>query len=192
MIHDLSDMGELVGGDGPVKIKVIESHAPLLANRTPTRATAPYANGRYHVKQESARQRIVLELAAKGKTNKEIAELTGYNSATVSALLRQPHTQQILVDEVRRNVDNIDAEVLAVIKEGCLVGAKRLLEIVKNPKAKGSEHVAAAKTFLERRYGMPNQPINANTSVDLNNLSDAELAKGLIEETLATGTSEHS
>jgi hypothetical protein len=160
--------------------------APLLVNRTPSKSHSCTASGTYDIKQESPRQRLVLELASAGKMNKEIAEITGYHPSTVAALLRQPLTQQTMVNIIRQRVDNIDQEVVEIIKEGCLESAKRLLGIIKNDKAKGSDHIAAANTFLERRYGKANQPINRNTDVDLNTLSDAELARHITSNTSST------
>jgi len=184
---NLDDMSELLG-NGDVAIKVLPK-APKLVNRTASRhGCSTNTNGVYKIKQESPRQRLVVELAALGKTNKQIAEITGYCPMTVGALLRQPITQQVLVDEIRARADKIDEEVLQVVKQGCLDGVNRLLKIVRDDKAKGSDHIAAANTFLERRYGKANQPINAGNSVDLNGLSDAELATKLAP-TDATGTS---
>ena len=163
-------------------IKILE-HAPLLHNRTASRHGVPqYPNGVYETKQENPRQRQVLEMAATGMKNKEIAEATGYHPMTVGAILRQPMVQQTLVDEIRRRVDAIDEEVLKVVKEGCLEGARRMLKIIKNDKAKESSQVAAAVAFMERRYGKANQPVNAGTSIDLNSLSDEQLAQAIISE----------
>src|SRR6266403_3543013 len=173
------------------EVRVVDN-APLLVNRTASRQGAKdYSEKVYRVKQENPRQRLVLELAAKGKTNKEIAQITGYAPETVGALLRQPATQQTLVNEIRRTADRVDEEVLEIIKIGCLKSAKRLLSIIEsdNPPKSASAHISAANTFLERRYGKANQPINAGGCVDLNNLSDAELATR-IARTSGTATQE--
>lgn len=190
-MKDIRELLSEIETDQPTAVgKIVEREdAPLLVNRTPSKHGVPqYESGVYNVKQESPRQRLVVELAAAGKNNKEIAELTGYHPMTVGALLRQPQTQQVLVNEIRARVDRIDQEVVEVIKEGCLVSAHRLLKIVKDDKAKGSDHIAAAKEFWERRYGKANQPINRGTDVDLNHCSDADLAR-MIQPTTGTQTS---
>lgn len=178
MSKDVRELISEIENDSPAGKIVERPDAPLLVNRTPSRSGCPpNESGYYRIQQESPRQRLVVELAAAGKTNKEIAELTGYTTQTVGALLRQPITQQTLVNEIRARVDHIDQEVVEIIKEGCLEGAQRLLKIVKDDKAKGSDHIAAANAFFERRYGKANQPINRNTDVDLNSVGDEVLAR---------------
>src|ERR1051326_3984813 len=124
-------------------------------------------------KKENVRQRMVLELAAKGSyTSKEIAELTGYTEMTIVDILRQPHTEQLLVDTLRENADSVDSQVAEVIKENVLNAMNVFKEVMNDTKQRAADRIAAAEKFIERRYGKANQPINRGTDVDLNSLPD--------------------
>jgi len=163
-------------GVGRPKMSELIGDAPALANRK-----APF----YHVQQEKPHHRVFLELSAKGYTVKEIAEMTGFTAVCVNNILRQPHTQQFLVNEIR-DIYSVDEEVVTVIKNNAVAAVETLATIVKDEKAKGSDRIAAANALLDRRYGKPNQPINRGTDVDLNKLSDEELAAMLPTQSTAT------
>lgn len=139
-----------------------------------------------HTRQkELPKQRVALELAAKGYTAAEIGRMIGYHPATVSDLLRQDHVVQTLVNRIRE-VQGEDDEVVEFIKSNVVKAVETLAEVMVNPKAKGSERIAAAEALLNRRYGKPNQPVNRNTDIDLNKMSDADLAAMLPTERTAT------
>lgn len=141
--------------------------APLLANRKPPK---------YCRQQERPEHRAIIELAARGFDTKEISKAIGRCPDTVQDILRQPMLQQTLVNEVRR-IHGTDEEVAELIKEEVLKSFQVYREIRDNPKARDADRIAAAEKFVERRYGKANQPINRGTDVDLNALSDADLAK---------------
>ncbi len=161
---------------GKAKLSEVVGDAPTLANRK-----APY----YHVQQEKPHHRVFLELAAKGYTVKEIGEMTGFTPVCVNNILRQPHTQQFLVNEIR-DIYSVDEEVVTVIKDNIVDIVKGLVNVAKSG-VNESARIAAANSLLDRRYGKPNQPINRGTDVDLNKLSDEELAAML--PTQGTNTS---
>lgn len=127
------------------------------------------------LQQEKPNHRVFLELAAKGFSHVEIAQMTGYTAACVNNALRQEHIQQTLADRIRE-VQGADEQVVEYIKEGVLDAVKIAGEIMRDPTAPKQARLAALNVFLDRRYGKPNQPINRGTEVDLNNLTDSELA----------------
>ena len=129
----------------------------------------------YVRQQELPWHRLALELAAKGFTAQEIGERVGKTAVCVQDILRQPHYQQDQVDLIKRESDK-DYEVVEVIKENVVEAVLTLADIIKDTSAKKSDRIAAAQALLDRRYGKPNQPMNRGTDVDLNNLSDKELA----------------
>lgn len=137
------------------------------------------------LQEEKPTHRIALELAAKGFTIKEIAEITGFTLPAVGNWLKQPNAVVTLANEVRR-IHGEDEQVVQIIRENVIHAVNTLAGITKDPKAKGSDRIAAANALLERRYGKANQPINRNTDVDLNKLSDDDLVKMLPTE--STGT----
>jgi predicted transcriptional regulator len=140
----------------------------------------------YQRQQELPWHRTALEMAANGYTAEEVAARLGCSPTTVQDILRQPQYQQTQVNLIRQ-VSNQDHEVCELIKDNVKNAITTLATIVKDEKARGSDRIAAARELLDRRYGKPNQPMNRGTDVDLNNLSDAELARMLPPKT-ATGT----
>lgn len=143
--------------------------APPLANRA-----APY----YKVQKEAPAHRVMLEYAAKGYTVKEIAELLGRTPVCVNNILRQEHSQQTLVNEIRR-INGEDEEVVEIIKRNVVASAKLYEQVLNDPDADRKDRMEAAERFLNRRYGKPNQPVNRDTGIDLDAQSIAEIAKQL-------------
>lgn len=185
-VHPLSPIQNMNGTNGG---KVVS--APSAASSAPDNAS-PLANRKapyYQVQKEAPAHRVMLEYAAKGYTVKEIAELTGRTPVCVNNILRQPHSQQTLVNEIRR-IHGEDEEVVEIIKNN-VVAACRLNEKILN----GGEladsiedrklQIEVAERFMNRRYGKPNTPINRGTDVDLNTLSIAEIAS-LLPQTEGT------
>lgn len=158
------------GGAAPKVSYEVMPDIPVLHNHT-----APY-----HLnKKERPAHRLMLELAAKGYTNKEIAETVGKTTVNVNNALRQPHSQQTLVHSIRERV-SADEQVVEVIRSNVVKAVSTLAEIMdggEDGKAKYSDRIAAAEALLNRRYGKPNQPINGGGTVDLNQLSDEELVR---------------
>jgi len=162
----------------PVKVISEVFEPPPLAN-----AKDPF----YFNKKEKPVHRAMLHLAAQGYDVKEIAERTGRTPVCVNNILRQPMLQSTLVKEIHR-VNGEDQEVVEVIKSNVVSAVKTLASIINDEKAKGSDRIAAANALLERRYGKANQPINRGTDVDLNSLTDAELA-AMLPQTGGTASS---
>jgi lambda repressor-like predicted transcriptional regulator len=167
----------------PQEVEV--KQAPLLVNRK-----KPYEQYGYggKVKQERPAHRLFLELAARGYSIKEISEQTGYSAVCINNILRQPNTQQVLVNEIREVADQ-DNEVVELIRDSVVDAVKTIVSIRDDPKTPQAIRLAASNDLLNRRYGKPNQPVNRETGVDLNALSIAELAAKLpLSTTNGTGT----
>jgi hypothetical protein len=132
----------------------------------------------YENKQERPAHRVMLELAARGYNVKEVAEMTGYSEVCVNNILRQPPLQKTLVEEIRKHV-SVDEEVVKIIKDNVKVAVQTLAGIMTSdePNVRTADKIAAAQELLSRRYGKCNQPINRGTDVDLNKLSDQDLAQ---------------
>lgn len=148
----------------------------------------PLANRKgphYTVQQEKPHHRVFLELAAKGYTVREIASQCGFTEVCVNNILRQPHSQQTLVNTIRENF-GVDDEVVEIIKNNVKASVQLYESILNDPKKDIKDRMEAAERFMNRRYGKPNQPFSKGSSVDLNNLSDEELAAML--PTSGTGT----
>lgn len=133
----------------------------------------------YVRQQELPWHRVALERAALGYTAREIAEQLGCSPTAVQDILRQPAYQRLQTAMIEKQLTQ-DQKVVDKIREKVTVAVDTLAEIVEDKKAKNADRINAARELLNRRYGMPNQPINRNTDVDLNKLSDRELAAMLI------------
>jgi hypothetical protein len=160
--------------DAEMPTEVEIKQAPPLVNRR--KPYHGYANGA--VRQERPAHRLFLELAARGYTVKEIAERTGYTPVCINNILRQKHTQQVLVNEIRQVADE-DEEVVEFIRQEVLESVKTIKRIRDDSNAPKAVRLAAANDLLNRRYGKPNQPVNRGTDIDLNTLSIAEVAASL-------------
>lgn len=141
----------------------------------------------YFVKQEKPHHRYMLHLAAQGFTVKEIAEQTGFTPVAVNNILRQPHAQALLVDEISRHSTR-DEEVFELVTKQVTSAVKVLASIMNDEEARGSDRISAARELLDRKYGKPNQPVTHKETVDLDSLSDAELA-ALLPKAAETVTS---
>jgi membrane-associated HD superfamily phosphohydrolase len=151
-------------------LKSTAEDSPLLANRKePQRVN----------QQERPNHRVFLELAAKGYDVKEIAAQTGYTPACINNALRQPHLQQTLVDAIHKFA-NEDEKVVELIKDNVARAVNVLVGIMHDKEAHNRDRISAAMALLDRRYGKPNQPLNRNTDVDLNSVSDKELLEKLL------------
>lgn len=138
----------------------------------------PLANAKppyYQNQRERYTHRIMLEKAAQGYTVKEIAEQTGFTTVAVNNILRQPYAQQTLVDEIQR-IHGVDEEVVEIIKRNVVKAAKLYEGILNDPSADRKDRMEAAERFFNRRYGKPTQPMSQGSAIDLNNLSDDEIA----------------
>lgn len=164
-----SEFDELFPASGVQKMNQTMEFIPLAG-----KATKPA----HYLLREKARHRAIVEMAAKGYDQKEVASRIGVCAATVGNTLAQPMLQKPLVDAVKR-IHGADEEVVEIIKESVVAAVSTLADIVKDEKAKNNDRIAAAEAILNRRYGKPNQPINRGTDVDLSTLSDAELARML-------------
>ena len=161
------------------KAALAEFQPPPLANRK-----EPF----YAVKQERPAHRLAIELAAKGLKVKEIAQRLGYTEVAINNWLRQPHSQENLVKTIHHNANTVDAEVAEVIKKNVINAAKFYEMVLNDPSASRMERKAAADEFMNRRYGKATQPMANGKVVDLNALSDDELA-AMITPVTSTTTS---
>lgn len=159
------------------------SNSASVINNSPLAQAAPA----YEFKNERAEHRIILEYIAKGYTDVEIAELVGRSAPMIGYVRKQPRYQAGLLNDIKRKL-NEDQEVVQFIRENVVKAVETLAQVMNATDARNSDRIAAAEALLNRRYGKPNQPVNAGNTVDLNHLSDADLAK-MLPETNGTTTS---
>lgn len=160
------------GGPGRNRVEAKEfapsaEAAPLFNNESlPTNFGKVY-------KFEKPEHRIIAYLKAQGLNNKEIAERTGLCYATICNVVRLPWVREIVLLEIQKN--GRDA-VQALLREETIPSLLTLVEIRDNDKAAARDRASAADRILDRALGKASQPITVTEKVDLDSLSDAELA----------------
>ena len=127
----------------------------------------------YALQHEKPEHRVVINLRLKGYNNKQISVLTGYSSVHVSNILRQPWAQQRIVAELR----NADFEgVREMVHNSAAASVYTLIELRDSGETPAAVRMNAAKTLVEQFLGRPRQSVELSGKVDLNNMSDAQLA----------------
>lgn len=171
------NLGHSINSNASSTTKSVNSDLPL-QQRAPG----------YQFKKERVVHREILEYIAKGYTDVEIASLTGFSAPTIGNVRKHPMYQDSLLGEVKRRL-NEDTEVVEFIKRNVVSAVETLADVMNDDKARNSDRISAAEALLNRRYGKPNQPINKNNGIDLNELSDSELVQ-MLPDTIGTQTSE--
>jgi hypothetical protein len=124
--------------------------------------------------KEKMVDRVAAFMHLEGMSNKEIADHLGVHPLTISNTLRQPWVQDLMVQEAKKL--GRDA-VKRLIEESALKSVEVLIEVRDSDKANLDTRRKAANDLLDRVYGKPNQPITHREEVNLDSLSDEELAK---------------
>lgn len=132
----------------------------------------------YELKHEKAEHRWIIYLKAQGHSITEVAQITGYTTISVSNVLRQPWAAKRLVDEMAASGKK---GIEYVIQGAARKAVDRLIFETDNMTAPAATRISAADKLLDRCYGKPNQPLTHNVGVDLDSLSDAEIAQRLAE-----------
>lgn len=192
MKNQNSDFEDLLGGESNAQSlgKTFHPPAPQVAGASSRAMPSLLWNRKapsYERQQELPWHRTALEMAANGYTAEEIAARLGCSPPTVQDVLKQPQYQQTQVNLIARAASE-DHEVCELIKANVKIAVEALADIVSDEKARNGDRIQAARELLDRRYGKPNQPMNRGTDVDLNNLSDQELAKMCVTANTATAT----
>ena len=126
----------------------------------------------YEMQQERYEHRIIAELKALGKTNREIAEITGFTSACINYVVKQPWCKQYIMDEIHRNGGKA---VLDYMKNHAMVAAETIVEAITDDEMIARRDKAAiANSLLDRVFGKADQTIK-HAQVDPNQLTDADL-----------------
>lgn len=139
----------------------------------------------YELQQEQPHHRVILDLLGQGFTVSEIARQTGFSVFAVSNVKRQNWAQPRILETMDMQRDS----VIEALKANALSAVDTLISVHENTNSPAAVRVAAADKILDRVYGKPNQPITHGGSVDVNKLSDAELA-AMLPQTTATATAD--
>lgn len=128
--------------------------------------------------RETPAHRTMVNMAAAGYTNREIALFTGYAPATVSNAIKQPHARQYLINEAKKTVQEELKELLA---SQAIPSVQTLVSVRDDVLAAAPARVTAANSILDRFLGKPTQPIT-NDAKSMSDLSDEELRAQVASE----------
>lgn len=134
------------------------------------------------LKHEKAAHRLMTDLAMEGLTAVEIAEQTGFHPATVRNVIRQYWAQKRLTE----GLNSARQQVVASMQEEVYNSWQKLLEL-RDSCDKPEVIAKVCESHLDRVFGKATQPLAVYDGVDLDKLSDEELAK-LLPKTEATAT----
>jgi len=101
---------------------------------------------------EKPEHRLIVYLKARGLSNKEVSEKTGYSPAWVSQICRQPWFRLRLVQELREA--GLD-RVAKLLESSALDSIFTILEIRDDPTAPKAVRRACADSLLDRFLGKP-------------------------------------
>lgn len=118
--------------------------------------------------------RAMMFMFARGDTDREVAEATGFTTATVSRVRRQPWMQVQIQAEIRKNGEGDVKQLLASMGPDCLKG---IYELAQDPLAKEEVKLRARQDIVDRWIGKACQPTKDETKSNLEEMSDEQLEK---------------
>jgi len=137
--------------------------------------------------QEQAWHRLACRLAGRGYTAVEIAEQVGCTPTAVQEILKQPQFQGNILTSIEHTLIE-DEEVVRVIRENVVSAVITTANIMKDEKVRSADRLRAAEMLLNRRYGMPNQPINQQRDINLDKMTDEEVVQTFSGQSTQTAT----
>jgi hypothetical protein len=127
--------------------------------------------------RELPRDRVMVYMAAQGKSNKEIAELFGVIPSTVANTLKQPWARQLM--QVEQEAVGVDA-LTDLIKQHGKGAFLNIVKLGEDPDAPANVRLEANKVVLDRLLGKPNTPIEVT-----NKKPAAEKTREELEQSVA-------
>ena len=148
------------------------AQAPL--GQDPTFFRAREFEPQFLLQKEEPHHRVICYLAAEGNTTTEIADKTGFTTATVAYVKKQPWALEL----IRTVQQRAGSDAVKQVLQGAAVDAAKTLVDVMSGRIEGKacDRSKAANTILDRLYGTAPQLI-MHGKVDPSDLSDEELAQ---------------
>jgi hypothetical protein len=132
----------------------------------------------YELTQEKPVHRTIINLAAAGYMNVEIAKIVGYSATMVANTLKQPWAREYLINEAKKTVQD---EIKAVLESEALPSIRKLVTVRDSEKARPSDVIQASNSLLDRFLGKPTQPITTEAK-PVETQSDEELRQQIQRE----------
>lgn len=127
----------------------------------------------FYIQQEKYEHRIVAHLKAEGKTNIEIAEITGFTAARIGYIVKQPWVNEMILEIIhQRGGDKVEL----FLNEMVMPALEVFKGVIENKDESTKNKLAAANAILDRKFGKPNQALSiTHSQKESNQLTDAEL-----------------
>ena len=126
---------------------------------------------------EKPEHRIAIMLKAQGKSNNEIADLTGYSVAWVSQIMRQPWAQERILQILKEAGSDVIGSLLASTAEDSIFQIVKLRDTSEDDAVK----LRASQDLLDRYLGKPTQRVESNAQVTHFNGDVEKLEKDLAD-----------
>jgi lambda repressor-like predicted transcriptional regulator len=123
------------------------------------------------VERERPWHRTIVNMAAAGYNNREIAKMTGRHTNTVENTLRQPWAREYLITEAKKTVQD---EIKAILESEALPSIRKLVAVRDGEGVRPSDVITASNSLLDRFLGKPVQPMTTDAK-PVAQLSDEEL-----------------
>lgn len=126
---------------------------------------------------------ILLVALAKGATQRELAEASGYSESWISQIVRQPWAKQRLLDILEKGGIN---QVEAVLRLEVMPSIMTLVEIRDDPQSGAKARITASQDLLNRSYlGTPIQRVENYKGGEVVSTRDKEVLDARIAEAQA-------
>ena len=126
----------------------------------------------YELQKEDAQHRVICYLAAEGYTTSEIADKTGFTTACVAYVKKQPWALDLVAKLIAKHGG---AGVKQVLQGAALAAAKTIVDVMDGTiESRPEVRAKAANDILDRLYGTAPK-IMVHSNVDADELSDEEL-----------------
>ncbi len=129
------------------------------------------------LQQEKFEHRCVAYLKAEGKSNEEIAQITGYSDTRVGYLVKQPWMEPFILELIASRGGK---KVEEFIEDHVMPALETITGIMLDEEAARRDRISCANAILDRKYGKPNQPMSYRESKPVDQMTleevDANLA----------------
>ena len=109
------------------------------------------------------RERLAVNLLARGKTNRDVAKSIGVTERTVYNWRQRPAVQRAIFAQQQELIDDSQAQGIDVIPEA----VQTLVEIMNDPEARASDRIAASRALISGAHAYQERKLLERTIADL-------------------------
>lgn len=109
------------------------------------------------------RERLAVNLLARGKTNREVAQTIGVTERTVYAWRQKPAVQRAIFEQQQELIDTSQGQGINVIPEAM----QTLVSIMNDPDARPADRIAASRALINGAHAYQERKLLERTISDL-------------------------